>query len=174
MDEKRSHRILGSSHPPLMAISSASAKLRGVRTNGSIGGAKSISTRTRVAAAQAVLSIVLLLVVYLTLLRPDSEGDLLAVKARQGTEFTVEGVFPVSRDARGGSADQREAGADANPPASVPAPEGLGTAPADDLTEPPPPSSIEPPADGRDPDSPTGDQYGDTVSHLLGRLETPD
>lgn len=149
-----------------------------MRINGSTWGAKSSRTRTRVAAAQAVLSVVLLLVVYLTLLRPDSEGELLAVKAEQGSEFRAEGSFPPSGGEREGEVSQGDvplepvapAGEPAPGSLDQPAPESLG-APQDDPLE---PDSSAPPVDDGDGDSPTDDQYGDAVARLLGGVGAPD
>lgn len=143
--------------------------LRRVRTNGSIGGAKASSTRTRVAAAQAVLSVALLLVVYLTLLRPDSDNGMLAVQAKQGSEFSAEGSFNASRGELDGGTSQGSAGPDPLAPADLPAPESLG-APPNDTVAPLDPGSSDPPPG----ESPTGAQYADAVSLLLGRLRASD
>lgn len=126
-------------------------------------------TRKRVAIAQAVLSVALLLVVYLTLLRPDSGNEpLVAVEARQGNDFNADASFPASdaerRDGGGEGEDEDEviegpatqAGEAGAPPTATQDRLGL---PADE----PPPGT-----------SPPDDQYGDAVSRLLGRLGAPD
>ena len=139
-------------------------------------------TRKRMAAAQAALSVALLLVVYLTLLRPDSGDELpRGVNAEQGTELEVEGSFPRSPG-------ERERG-----PAAVPAAGGslgeepLGEVPPGTVTARAPAGpetasgnqggrSTEPRRPGVGPgvadldEDPTDDQYEDEVSELLGRV----
>ena len=159
------------------------------------GGHEMSHARKRIAAAQAVLSVILLLVVYLTLLRPDSDSDMLAVEARQGQDVTANGVF-ASRGEPGSSAQGVRStvsslGGPPSSPASAAdrfAPGGPGDArpggptgpPGQDPKDPPPgggedgfPTGNPPPGDGGE-DSPTDDQYADAVSRLLGRVATAD
>lgn len=140
-------------------------------------------TRTRIAAAQAALSVVLLLVVYLTLLRSDSADDMPPVEARQGQEFNFDGVFP-PRGERDGAA-QGEGNEAAGPNAGdlaanggdlagASAPEGLGAARAGGSTGSPEQNTTDPPSGDGEEDSPTDDQYADAVSRLLKRVGAPD
>jgi hypothetical protein len=137
------------------------------------------------AAAQVAIVAVLLLVIYLTLLRPDSGHQLPSVTAKQGREFRAHGSFPASpaqrraaarrpekarlareNRVRGASALSAGAFAAAGTPASGSV--GADAAPLAPSPSAGPPSGGPPGNEaGRDPSE---DQYGDTISRLLGQL----
>lgn len=132
--------------------------------------------RRRVAIAQAVLSGVLLLVVYLTLLRPDSGEDLpQAVNAERGRELEVNGSFPSTRDEdeaprmRGQASPDTDAGL-------PPGPAATSGPPAEDVRSGAPPKRLSGPPAGEldEEESPTEDQYEDAVSALLERVRAAD
>ena len=119
-----------------------------------------MTPRSRIIAVQVVVVGALVAAVFLTLLRPDGPQSLSGLDAPGGLET---GVVPTpesydSRDEPGpGAGDQ---GGTA-PPVSVAPPETTppGTTPdTGDV------------ADGGDPGSPTDDQYADTLTRLMARL----
>ena len=136
-------------------------------------------TRRRMAAAQAALSVVLLLVVYLTLLRPESRDELpRAVNAEQGTELEVDGSFPASRgrdDAAGGPPGTDAGLSDGDAPlggseaAESPVAPGAPDAGYEGGSPAPGGQGFGPTTADVDED-PTDDQYADEVSGLLGRV----
>ena len=131
------------------------------------------------AAAQAVLCAVLLLVVYLTLLRPESEDALpRAVDAEQGRELEVYGSFPGSRDRRDAGARSRRDGETRPGPELVGEQaaigEDVGASAQGEPTEPPPGGYTGPAAVELEEQSPSDDQYEDAVSGLLDRVRAAD
>ena len=125
--------------------------------------------RVWIAAAQAGVSVVLLLVVYLTLLRPDEGDSLFDVAAPQGPGYRVDASFPNRDRERAEQAGVREP-ATASPglPETVPPESRQQAAP------------LGPPDGGfgslgeQGGDSPTDEQYRDAVTKLLLRVEDAD
>lgn len=151
----------------------------------------STRARARVIAVQAIVVCALMVIVFLTILRPDEENPLVSVQAPEGTEQT--------EDTDGDDGDQ-ELGDDDGPEGDGennggPG-QGNGNGNGDMADGPGGPGGdseggggkgddedatgvIPPPApplgSGSDDgiDSPTGDQYSDTVARLIGRLHPP-
>jgi hypothetical protein len=132
--------------------------------------------RSRIVAAQAVLVGVLLVVVYLTLLRPEDGPPLFGVDA-PGRELEVTDANEVEPASQGGHASGgREGKPDGGRPDARPAefaPGGAGAAPETAVgpTDAARPSLGAAPSEGEGGDSPTDDQYVDAVTRLTDRLQ---
>jgi hypothetical protein len=112
-----------------------------------------MSRQGRILAGQVVLSALILIVVYVTLLRPEGGGSLSAVEAPNGASPTTgqtPGPQQANRDAAAG-ADRR------NRPGRT----TTGTLPTPLVPPATPSISIE---------QPTGDQYSDSLEQLRARL----
>jgi len=122
-----------------------------------------------------------LLVVYLTLLRPESNDQLPgAVNAEQGSELDIDGPFANLRPEREGAvgaprvSEPPTASASAERSARVLETLDASTLGEDDASEPPADRLGGPAPGDTEEDSPTGDQYEDEVSGLLGRVRAAD
>lgn len=148
--------------------------MRGAHLLGT-GGAALTGRRWAIIAAEAAVVGLVILVVYLTLLRPDGDNPL----------FDVDVPGDGQRTAQGPNGDDRNRAADGRDPrASGPANRGEGVGPgiieggeggelASRRGGGPPfgPSQAPPPGGG---DSPTDDQYLDTLARLNAELNAAD
>ncbi len=144
--------------------------------------------RARVIAVQAIVVCALLVIVFVTILRPDEENPLRSVQAPEGTEQTDhspgdegsedngETGAPSSEqgmgDGDGGQGSdgqgQDDGTGDGGAGENAPVEPETGT-----VVPPPIPPTGGPGIGGEGTDSPAGDQYSDTVARLIDRLYPP-
>ncbi len=115
------------------------------------------SRRLKLIAAQAVIVGALLIVVSLTLLRPEDGNPLFDIIAPGGSEVSVGPGDSQTGEGKPGEGRDDDRGAGQQDPP-------LGLVPG-------PPSSAGPPPSGTEGDEPTGDQYGGTVARLTQELQ---
>jgi hypothetical protein len=130
------------------------------------GVARAVSTRSRIIAAQAVLVGVLIVVVFVTILRPEGEQSLLGIDAPGGNAPTTSPTpGPQAEEEAGGQGNGQPS--NGGQPGGGDGPQGAGTAPESGLPSTVPPSG----APTFDDDSPADDQYSDTLTEIIGRLD---
>jgi hypothetical protein len=119
-----------------------------------------MSRQGRLLAAQAVLSALILIVVYVTLLRPEGGGSLSGVETPDGGLPTPGQANQQQGDREAGDRSRRGARAVATTPGATPGatPGILGSQPL--------PTGV--PVTGIE--GPTDDQYTDSLGHLRARL----
>jgi hypothetical protein len=113
-----------------------------------------MSRQGRLLAGQAVLSALILIVVYITLLRPEGGGSLSGVETPDGS-LRAPGPASQQRGDRDGGDRSRRAGG------TAPTPPGVGIVGTEPLPPGVPDAGIEEPAD---------DQYTDTLGQLRARI----
>jgi hypothetical protein len=126
--------------------------------------------RSRIVAAQAVVVGVLMVVVFLTLLRPDSSGPLIGVSSPGEPEHVVQ--HPADhRDGANRDHGEGGAGGRAVEPGQIQggAP-GTVLVPVPGAAEGSVPGAEAAPDGAPDGQSPTDDQYSDTLTRLTARL----
>ena len=126
------------------------------------------SRRLKLIAAQAVVVGALLIVVSLTLLRPEDGNPLFDIIAPGGSEVSVGpgDSRPTGQNPGEDGADIRGAG---QPDPSVQPPPGDPTPPLGLVPGPPPTAG--PTTPGTEDEEPTDDQYGGTVARLTQELQ---
>ena len=122
------------------------------------------SRRLKLIAAQAVVVGALLIVVALTLLRPEDGNPLFDIIAPGGSEVSVG-----PGDSRATGQDSSEDGAAGQRDPSVQPPPGDPTPPLGLVPGPPPTAG--PTTPGTEDEEPTDDQYGGTVARLTQELQ---
>jgi hypothetical protein len=116
-----------------------------------------MSRQGRLLAGQAVLSALILIVVYVTLLRPEGGGSLSGVETQDGSLPTPGQTGQQRGDREAGDRSRRGAGAGATAPGIL----GPGVVEGQPLPTGAPVTGIEQPAD---------DQYTDSLGQLRARL----
>ena len=162
-------------------------------TDGIRWGRSSTRARARVIAVQAIVVCALMVIVFVTILRPDEENPLQSVQAPEGTEQTddspddEEGSSEAGGENGGASNGDGMGGGNSGEGPDGQGAGGDGTgdggsgenAPAEPETgtgtviPPTIPPTGGPGIGGDGTDSPTGDQYSDTVARLIDRLYPP-
>lgn len=129
--------------------------------------------QSRIVAAQAVVVGVLMVVVFLTLLRPEEKGPLFGVDkpSLPGVGAGPNPAYAPDHHAEGPRAGDRTTTGGGAPPTAEGGVNPSGSSagailPAPSTTPPPAQPS---PGDGNG-ESPTGDQYDDTLTRLVARL----
>jgi hypothetical protein len=126
-----------------------------------------VSTRSRIIAAQAVLVGVLVVVVFATILRPETQEPLVGVST-PGGETPPTAVPAPGADEEGDGGGGGNGGTGGRPGNGGPGDGHGGVAPPTTVPQPGAPPALPPPAD--DESSPTDDQYADTLAKLEARL----
>lgn len=127
--------------------------------------------RPAIIVGQAIVVGVLVVVVYLTLLRPEDESTLSRVDAPGGAQITQQPVNPSDRDDGPGGGERARDGGGGRGPGGGSDLVGSAFVPATAGAEALPVAPVAPPAGPEaEPESPASDQYHNAVSRLTERL----